>query len=120
MYAMQSHAKSCGVGTVCCRPLLFQTNELIASSQALGDIIPYSTILHFLFTRAPPELKSPHQVCAHIHIYTHTHTHTHTPTHTHTHFTQHPLGELCQGSTKTGFYWMENSLDTIRLPSSSP
>ncbi|XP_031439133.1 conserved oligomeric Golgi complex subunit 5 [Clupea harengus] len=43
------------------RPLLFQTNELIASSQALGDIIPYSTILHFLFTRAPPELKSPHQ-----------------------------------------------------------
>lgn len=43
------------------RPLLFQTNELIASSQALGDVIPYSTILHFLFTRAPPELKSPHQ-----------------------------------------------------------
>ena len=69
---MQSHAKSCGVGTVCCRPLLFQTNELIASSQALGDIIPYSTILHFLFTRAPPELKSPHQVCAHIHTNTHT------------------------------------------------
>src|SRR4029434_8995851 len=48
------------------------------------------------------------------HIHTHTHTHTHTP------LTQHPLGELCQGSTKTGFYWMENSLDTIRLPSSSP
>ncbi|XP_062374744.1 conserved oligomeric Golgi complex subunit 5 [Sardina pilchardus] len=43
------------------RPLLFQTNELIASSQALGDVIPYSCILHFLFTRAPPELKSPHQ-----------------------------------------------------------
>ncbi|KAJ8261862.1 hypothetical protein GJAV_G00159310 [Gymnothorax javanicus] len=43
------------------RPLLFQTSELIASSQAVGDIIPYSTILHFLFTRAPAELKSPHQ-----------------------------------------------------------
>ncbi|XP_063073972.1 conserved oligomeric Golgi complex subunit 5 [Engraulis encrasicolus] len=43
------------------RPLLFQTNELIGSSQALGDVIPYSIILHFLFTRAPPELKSPHQ-----------------------------------------------------------
>ncbi|KAL2102689.1 hypothetical protein ACEWY4_001857 [Coilia grayii] len=43
------------------RPLLFQTSELIASSQALGDVLPYSIILHFLFTRAPPELKSPHQ-----------------------------------------------------------
>ncbi|XP_030636205.1 conserved oligomeric Golgi complex subunit 5 [Chanos chanos] len=43
------------------RPLLFQTSELIASSPAVGDLIPYSTVLHFLFTRAPPELKSPHQ-----------------------------------------------------------
>ncbi|KTF83803.1 hypothetical protein cypCar_00030411 [Cyprinus carpio] len=43
------------------RPLLFQTSEHIASSQALGDLIPYSTILHFLFNRAPAELKSPHQ-----------------------------------------------------------
>ncbi|XP_078536437.1 conserved oligomeric Golgi complex subunit 5 [Lissotriton helveticus] len=43
------------------RPLLFQTNEHIASSPAIGDIIPYSTILQFLFTRAPPELKSPYQ-----------------------------------------------------------
>ncbi|XP_046728668.1 conserved oligomeric Golgi complex subunit 5 [Silurus meridionalis] len=43
------------------RPLLFQTSELIASSQAVGDLIPYSTILHFLFSRAPAELKSPHQ-----------------------------------------------------------
>ncbi|XP_066524059.1 conserved oligomeric Golgi complex subunit 5 [Hoplias malabaricus] len=43
------------------RPLLFQTSEHIASSQAIGDLIPYSTILHFFFTRAPPELKSPHQ-----------------------------------------------------------
>uniref|UniRef100_A0AAY4D233 Conserved oligomeric Golgi complex subunit 5 n=1 Tax=Denticeps clupeoides TaxID=299321 RepID=A0AAY4D233_9TELE len=43
------------------RPLLFQTSELISSSQAVGDLIPFSTVLHFLFTRAPPELKSPHQ-----------------------------------------------------------
>ncbi|KAM6986870.1 conserved oligomeric Golgi complex subunit 5 [Aplochiton taeniatus] len=43
------------------RPLLFQTSELIATSSAVGDLIPYSTMLHFLFTRAPPELKSPHQ-----------------------------------------------------------
>uniref|UniRef100_A0A669C5U9 Conserved oligomeric Golgi complex subunit 5 n=1 Tax=Oreochromis niloticus TaxID=8128 RepID=A0A669C5U9_ORENI len=45
----------------CFRPLLFQTSELIASSPAVGELIPYSTLLHFLFTRAPPELKSPHQ-----------------------------------------------------------
>ncbi|XP_060929239.1 conserved oligomeric Golgi complex subunit 5 [Limanda limanda] len=43
------------------RPLLFQTSELIASSPAVGDLIPYSTLLHFLFNRAPSELKSPHQ-----------------------------------------------------------
>ncbi|XP_048410241.1 conserved oligomeric Golgi complex subunit 5 [Stegostoma tigrinum] len=43
------------------RPLLFQTSEHIASSPAVGDIVPYSTILHFLFTRAPPDLKPPHQ-----------------------------------------------------------
>ncbi|XP_062338833.1 conserved oligomeric Golgi complex subunit 5 isoform X1 [Osmerus eperlanus] len=43
------------------RPLLFQNSELIASSSAVGDLIPYSTLLHFLFTKAPTELKSPHQ-----------------------------------------------------------
>ncbi|XP_019955516.2 conserved oligomeric Golgi complex subunit 5 [Paralichthys olivaceus] len=43
------------------RPLLFQTSELIASSPAVGDLIPYSTLIHFFFTRAPSELKSPHQ-----------------------------------------------------------
>ncbi|XP_019399097.1 PREDICTED: conserved oligomeric Golgi complex subunit 5 [Crocodylus porosus] len=43
------------------RPLLFQTSEHIASSPAVGDIIPFSLILQFLFTRAPPELKSPFQ-----------------------------------------------------------
>uniref|UniRef100_H3ANZ6 Component of oligomeric golgi complex 5 n=1 Tax=Latimeria chalumnae TaxID=7897 RepID=H3ANZ6_LATCH len=43
------------------RPLLFQTSEHIVNSQAVGDVIAYSTILHFLFSRAPPELKSPHQ-----------------------------------------------------------
>uniref|UniRef100_A0AAQ4S7N1 Conserved oligomeric Golgi complex subunit 5 n=1 Tax=Gasterosteus aculeatus aculeatus TaxID=481459 RepID=A0AAQ4S7N1_GASAC len=43
------------------RPLLFQNSELIASSPAVGDLIPYSTLLHFFFCRAPSELKSPHQ-----------------------------------------------------------
>ncbi|XP_033647188.1 conserved oligomeric Golgi complex subunit 5-like [Asterias rubens] len=44
------------------RPLLFQTSEHISSSPALGEIIPYSTALHFLFARAPAELMSPHEV----------------------------------------------------------
>ncbi|XP_062494267.1 conserved oligomeric Golgi complex subunit 5 isoform X2 [Pezoporus occidentalis] len=43
------------------RPLLFQTSEHIASSPALGEVIPFSVILQFLFTRAPAELKSPFQ-----------------------------------------------------------
>ncbi|XP_036285618.1 conserved oligomeric Golgi complex subunit 5 [Pipistrellus kuhlii] len=43
------------------RPLLFQTSEHVASSPALGDTIPFSIIIQFLFTRAPPELKSPFQ-----------------------------------------------------------
>ncbi|XP_036102039.1 conserved oligomeric Golgi complex subunit 5 isoform X5 [Molossus molossus] len=43
------------------RPLLFQTSEHVANSPALGDIIPFSIIIQFLFTRAPAELKSPFQ-----------------------------------------------------------
>jgi hypothetical protein len=44
------------------RPLLFQTVEHLAQSTTVGDVIPYSLVLHFLFARAPAELKSPHQV----------------------------------------------------------
>ena len=44
------------------RPLLFQTVEHVSQSPALGEIIPYSCVLHFLFARAPSELRSPHQV----------------------------------------------------------
>ncbi|XP_058930495.2 conserved oligomeric Golgi complex subunit 5 isoform X1 [Kogia breviceps] len=43
------------------RPLLFQTSEHVASSPVLGDIIPFSIIIQFLFARAPPELRSPFQ-----------------------------------------------------------
>ncbi|KAK0135037.1 Conserved oligomeric Golgi complex subunit 5 [Merluccius polli] len=43
------------------RPLLFQTSELISSSAVVGELIPYSTLLSFLFSRAPAELRSPHQ-----------------------------------------------------------
>ncbi len=34
----------------------------MAQSPTVGDVIPYSLVLHFLFARAPAELKSPHQV----------------------------------------------------------
>ena len=44
------------------RPLIFQTSDHIATSPALGEVIPYSSALHFLFARAPPELRSPHTV----------------------------------------------------------
>ena len=44
------------------RPLLFQTTEHLAQSPAVGDIIPNSIVLHFLFAKAPAEFKSPHQV----------------------------------------------------------
>ena len=44
------------------RPLMFQTVEHLALSPAVGDVIPHSVVLHFLFARAPPELKSPHHV----------------------------------------------------------
>uniref|UniRef100_A0A8C5Y7T5 Conserved oligomeric Golgi complex subunit 5 n=1 Tax=Microcebus murinus TaxID=30608 RepID=A0A8C5Y7T5_MICMU len=43
------------------RPLLFQTSENVANSPTLGDIIPFSVIIQFLFSRAPAEMKSPLQ-----------------------------------------------------------
>ncbi|XP_055354434.1 conserved oligomeric Golgi complex subunit 5-like [Paramacrobiotus metropolitanus] len=43
------------------RPLLFQTPAQIAHSPYLGTVIPYSTVLHHLFSRAPVELQSPFQ-----------------------------------------------------------
>ncbi|KAG7277636.1 hypothetical protein CRUP_025321, partial [Coryphaenoides rupestris] len=43
------------------RPLLFQTSELVSSSPAVGELLPYSLVLSFLFSRAPAELRSPHQ-----------------------------------------------------------
>uniref|UniRef100_A0A670YZ28 Conserved oligomeric Golgi complex subunit 5 n=1 Tax=Pseudonaja textilis TaxID=8673 RepID=A0A670YZ28_PSETE len=43
------------------RPMLFQTSEHISNSPAVGDVIAYSTVIQFLFTRAPTELKSPFQ-----------------------------------------------------------
>jgi len=44
------------------RPLLFQTLDDIPTNPNLGDGLPYSTVLHFLFSKAPPQLTSPHTV----------------------------------------------------------
>ena len=44
------------------RPLLFQTSEDIVNNPALGESLPHSVVLHHLFSRAPNELKSPHEV----------------------------------------------------------
>lgn len=43
------------------RPLLFQSSEHVGRSPSLGEVIPYSLVLSFLFSRAPAELTSPHQ-----------------------------------------------------------
>ena len=44
------------------RPLLFQTSEDIVNNPSLGESLPYSVVLHYLFSRAPNELKYPHEV----------------------------------------------------------
>lgn len=43
------------------RPLLFLTPQHMIQVSSVGELIPYSMVLHLLFARAPPELKSPHQ-----------------------------------------------------------
>uniref|UniRef100_H2YD78 Conserved oligomeric Golgi complex subunit 5 n=1 Tax=Ciona savignyi TaxID=51511 RepID=H2YD78_CIOSA len=44
------------------RPLLFQSNDVIGDSPSFGDVIPFSTALHFLFSRAPADVRPPYQV----------------------------------------------------------
>ncbi|XP_003739124.1 conserved oligomeric Golgi complex subunit 5 [Galendromus occidentalis] len=46
------------------KPLLLQEEEQIAKSPSVGSVVPYSTVLHFLFARAPPEMKSPHEAAS--------------------------------------------------------
>ena len=45
-----------------CRPLLVCSIVDIGSSTALGDTLPYSLVLDYLFSHAPQELRSPHVV----------------------------------------------------------
>ena len=44
------------------RPLLFQTPEDIVNNPSMGESLPFSVVLHYLFSRAPIELKYPHEV----------------------------------------------------------
>ncbi|KAK8763999.1 hypothetical protein V5799_033393 [Amblyomma americanum] len=46
------------------RPLLFQSPQHIAQSPMLGDVVPHSLMLHFLFAKAPPELRSPYEAAS--------------------------------------------------------
>ncbi|XP_043213901.1 conserved oligomeric Golgi complex subunit 5-like isoform X1 [Amphibalanus amphitrite] len=46
------------------KPLLFQTPEHMAQSPALGEVLPYSLVVHLLFARGPPELRSPHHTAS--------------------------------------------------------
>ena len=41
-----------------------QTPEHISQSPALGEVLPYSLVLHLLFGRGPPELRSPHHTAS--------------------------------------------------------
>jgi len=42
--------------------VLFQSSESLAGSDVIGDVIPYSTALHILHTRAYPDIRPPYQV----------------------------------------------------------
>lgn len=46
------------------RPLLFQSPQHVAQSPMLGDVVPHSLVLHFLFAKAPPELRSPYEAAS--------------------------------------------------------
>lgn len=44
------------------RPLIETNPEDVAECNLLGELVPHSLALMSLFSRAPPELPSPHQV----------------------------------------------------------
>ncbi|CAF1581894.1 unnamed protein product [Adineta steineri] len=43
------------------RSLLILTTDEIQNNSAVGDIVPYDIVLQHLFSRAPNEMRSPHQ-----------------------------------------------------------
>lgn len=44
------------------RALLIMNTEEFENNSAIGDVVPYDIVLHHLFSRAPVEMRSPHQV----------------------------------------------------------
>ena len=60
------------------RRLLFLSIDDILGDEAVvsGDPLPHSYVLNFLFSRAPSEMRSPHQVkWDNQHIFIHMHVH---------------------------------------------
>ncbi|KAK2722368.1 conserved oligomeric Golgi complex subunit 5-like [Artemia franciscana] len=43
------------------KSMLFNTLEDLVQSPLIGEVVPYSVVLHFIFAQSPPVLKSPHQ-----------------------------------------------------------
>ena len=46
------------------RLLFLASDHLLSGGSGIGESLPYSYTLNHLFTRAPLEMKSPHQVKA--------------------------------------------------------
>jgi len=44
------------------RALLVLNTDEFQNNSAVGDVVPYDVVLHHLFSRAPIEMQSPHQV----------------------------------------------------------
>jgi hypothetical protein len=44
------------------RSLLILNTEEFQNNTIVGDVVPYDIVLHHLFSRAPIEMRSPHQV----------------------------------------------------------
>ncbi|UJR27001.1 hypothetical protein I4U23_008307 [Adineta vaga] len=44
------------------RSLLILNTEDFQNNSAVGDVVPYDVVLHHLFSRAPADIRSPHQV----------------------------------------------------------
>ena len=44
------------------RSLLILNVEEFQNNSSIGDVVPYDIVLHHLFSRAPTEMRSPHQV----------------------------------------------------------
>lgn len=47
------------------RSLLILSTEEFQNNVIVGEVVPYDVVLHHLFSRAPTDMRSPHQVDHH-------------------------------------------------------